>query len=1333
MVDPLDQYLRSADPALASTLLSGGGGPTVVVRSGQNAAMGDGASMYSMSMAGGLPTSGTAPRPGSPAGSYASSFTASVATGFTGATGMTGRPPGSPRSRKAPSPTRMDPLSLGYDISEDEQKLLAAIQVLEAAMQSVDRGTPPGGRTTGSPSPLPGDLPIGSAAARAKRSGRSSSRDHWAGSLTKAAVQMGLAPQHWAPDEDDSAPPVEVNTDPRLAEDFAAECKVFYSKASDGRAQRAAMLADGVVLGVCRGMARHLPFGTAQEWGCRALEILAISSDHTHKVAAGGGIKAVVAAMNAHVSNESVQEAGAAALRNLTVNSDNQAKAAACGGIEAVIGSMVAHPSHVGVQEAGCQMLRNLASKSHKDKVVAAGGIESVVAAMNAHVGDAGVQEAACVVLRKLAVTPEYQAQAAEAGAIEAVLQALQVHGYNASVANARGSLRNGGTGGEDDASRQAGGSKPNKRPQKGSAAADGTLAIATTLGSDPRGVPLVPGGIQRDGRRRLAQAPSLRLPSRWPLPPTARENAKQAAEAKQGGGGAGSKSAPQQASDMQLQGCAALRLLIGSEESKLKAMAAGATDVLLAALRGNRNNAEVQEQACAVLAVLTLDSLTEILGAGNFSDALLVCKAMLRTQSDNLPVVEKATAVLVGLIANSEAQVKAAGEAGVVEALMKPLKVHITNADVQEQAGALLQTLSSSRDNVVRMAAAGCVDALMTAMDEHLQNAAIQESGCATLNNLAMVDAADAGAEDFTLPAALPGALPPDRFGENAQPGKSGRQHNGGIRVVVAALQAHADNVQVQLEGCAALRSLCYNADNQVKAAVAGGIETLVATLRAHVDNDTVMEAACGAAAKLTGVPVNKAKALECGVLEAVIAAMARHPRVQGVQRDGCAAIASISVSADAQMRAAAAGGIDVVISALHGHLEEEAVQQTGCLALKHLTSTVENHLLAADKGAIRAVIAALTLHLSNAGVQEGGCGVLKNLTIAPDKKIEASQEGGVEAVLAALREHPNNVRVAEAACGALGLLVADQDNEKKVAVAGGIEAVVAALRAHFSHAAVAEAGCGALGNLAVTPKHQTMVAACGGIDATVAAMRVHVEVADVQLQGCAALRNLAANNVDNQKLVARRWGIEAVVTALLAHPQHVELQVVGCAALRNLSSIKENEVAVAAAGGIEAVVQALRVHGNSAAVQEAGCEALASIVWTQLEIQRWALQAGAREVCKAAISTRFPNHEGVQRTARMALAKIAAARRLSLFGIPAAGTAAAAAGKQRSCLSTKDAEELVAWLGNDMEESAVSDILQLAMSSDGGELSKALLRLPAPTDVTAPVPSYTGGAYLG
>lgn len=97
------------------------------------------------------------------------------------------------------------------------------------------------------------------------------------------------------------------------------------------------------------------------------------------------------------------------------------------------------------------------------------------------------------------------------------------------------------------------------------------------------------PGGrpIRNRPTRMVAPAPTLRLPSRWPLQPVNRDNNKQ--------------KNTMHSSDMQLQGCAALRLLITSEESKLKAMSAGATDVLLAALRGNRNNAEVQEQARAI------------------------------------------------------------------------------------------------------------------------------------------------------------------------------------------------------------------------------------------------------------------------------------------------------------------------------------------------------------------------------------------------------------------------------------------------------------------------------------------------------------------------------------------------------------------------------------------------------------------------------------------------------------------------------------------------------------------------------------------------------------
>jgi hypothetical protein len=98
----------------------------------------------------------------------------------------------------------------------------------------------------------------------------------------------------------------------------------------------------------------------------------------------------------------------------------------------------------------------------------------------------------------------------------------------------------------------------------------------------------------------------------------------------------------------------------------------------------------------------------------------------------------------------------------------------------------------------------------------------------------------------------------------------------------------------------------------------------------------------------------------------------------------------------------------------------------------------------------------------------------------------------------------------------------------------------------------------------------------------------------------------------------------------------------VVALAALRNLAALPENEVTIAASGGIEATLDALRVHGGSAPLQEVGLDALARVMHTHAAIQRWAFQAGALEVATAAVTTRFPAHEGVRRAANRALVKL-------------------------------------------------------------------------------------------
>ena len=144
---------------------------------------------------------------------------------------------------------------------------------------------------------------------------------------------------------------------------------------------------------------------------------------------------------------------------------------------------------------------------------------------------------------------------------------------------------------------------------------------------------------------------------------------------------------------------------------------------------------------------------------------------------------------------------------------------------------------------------------------------------------------------------------------------------------------------------------------------------------------------------------------------------------------------------------------------------------------------------------------------------------------------------------------------------------------------------------------------------------------------------------MAQVQEAGCAALWSLAEADQQNPLLATTACAVEAVVAAMSAHPLNVPVQAVGCAALKCFAEMG-NGNAVASAGGVEATVAALRLHGAVAAIQETGLDTLAITVQTHPAVVKLARDAGTVEVAEAAITTRFPQHEGVQRAGHAVLA---------------------------------------------------------------------------------------------
>ena len=136
---------------------------------------------------------------------------------------------------------------------------------------------------------------------------------------------------------------------------------------------------------------------------------------------------------------------------------------------------------------------------------------------------------------------------------------------------------------------------------------------------------------------------------------------------------------------------------------------------------------------------------------------------------------------------------------------------------------------------------------------------------------------------------------------------------------------------------------------------------------------------------------------------------------------------------------------------------------------------------------------------------------------------------------------------------------------------------------------------------------------------------------------------------------------------------------------------------------------------------MQEVGCEALGAIVKGQADIQRWALQAGALEVCKAAVTTRFPQHPGVRRSAKRAMECLSKGRTARICDL--------GSGMQSPLLEEFQARmtSMLRTGGADGSGSDWMDLLELAVTTDWKEWESGL------STASVAAPAFEGPTYRG
>jgi len=114
----------------------------------------------------------------------------------------------------------------------------------------------------------------------------------------------------------------------------------------------------------------------------------------------------------------------------------------------------------------------------------------------------------------------------------------------------------------------------------------------------------------------------------------------------------------------------------------------------------------------------------------------------------------------------------------------------------------------------------------------------------------------------------------------------------------VVTVMRQHVARVEVQEQGCAALRILAAShAENQTRIARAGGIEAVVKAMQTHAQSADVQQEGCRALRNSSfNHAENKARIADAGGIEAVVAAMQTHMQSAEVQRKGCRALRNLS-----------------------------------------------------------------------------------------------------------------------------------------------------------------------------------------------------------------------------------------------------------------------------------------------------------------------------------------------------------------------------------------------------------------------------------------------------
>ncbi len=244
---------------------------------------------------------------------------------------------------------------------------------------------------------------------------------------------------------------------------------------------------------------------------------------------------------------------------------------------------------------------------------------------------------------------------------------------------------------------------------------------------------------------------------------------------------------------------------------------------------------------------------------------------------------------------------------------------------------------------------------------------------------------------------------------------------HEGGIEIILHAMQCHLAHPRLQYNACGALRNLLvqgsrdFSVASQITAARAGELPPLPGA----APRKAVPKPGGSVRAVLPGGGVGRGR----GSLRAVRSSPEIQRRMTEIELRrpgyGRAEGATPSLSRRDMMGDVTPGApesvleqaLSLTLRSMVEHADQALVQEYGCGTLWNLMmATPHMRARVAEEAGVKPVLAAMDAHPTVTGVQLNACAVLKELAACPPGLKQLQNGGARDALLAATQRHPFN-----------------------------------------------------------------------------------------------------------------------------------------------------------------------------------------------------------------------------------------------------------------------------------------------------------------------------------